>query len=105
MKKKIQKHILPYLLIIISCVGFCIPLNIDKAYVGLLLLFVFLPFLIGEDILSKQKWHNLKLFSTTLVGLYLGNIISIGWLGKLLSTWAYLFLIYNSLIPTIFLLL
>ncbi len=105
MKKKIQKHILPYLLIIISCVEFCIPLNIDKAYVGLLLLFVFVPFLIGEDILSKQKWHKLKLFSTTLVGLYLGNIISIGWLGKLLSTWAYLFLIYNSLLPTLFLLL
>lgn len=103
MKKKIQKHIFPYLLIILGFGMLCIPTVSEYSFFGFFVLFAIIPILIAEDLLSKQNWSKAKIFFSNWIGFYITNIICLNWLSINLNHWIYIFFLYNSFFPTLIL--
>lgn len=93
-----MKKILPYLLGALS--GFLIVSSFVTPLPGFLVLLGFIPLLFAENMLTETTVRNanVKVFLLALICFFIENITLQWGLAKLLSYWAVLFFIFNSLL-------
>ncbi len=100
-----MKKILPYFLGAFS--GFFLFSSWIIPLPGFFVLIAFLPLLYAENLISNlpSKYKNLHVFLLGFICFFTENLSALWGLQKLLSSWAILFFIYNSLLSSLVFLL